>query len=176
MKTDLRIDHKTILGLSVLTLGFYVAMQSLESLEQSLKMPAVTQPARLPTQSLPVSAFIESGNQTIELEVARSASERAIGLMGRDSLPKNRGMLFVVEPPRNVRIWMQGMKIPLDIVFLQGRVIKAISANVPPCKVQECPYYEAGVEVDSILEINAGQAAALGWKVGSRVDVVEGEP
>ena len=173
MKSDLRFDRKTLLGLTVLSVGFYVAMQSLESLEQSLLSPVTTTAAApMPTQSLPIVAHIKLGNRTIELEVARSVSERAIGLMGRDALPADRGMLFVVEPPRNVRIWMQGMEIPLDIVFLREGVITAISSNVPPCEVQECPRYEAGVAVDHVLEIGAGEAAALGWKVGDRVDVI----
>lgn len=50
-------------------------------------------------QTLPISARVILGNATVELEVARSPREQAIGLMHRPSLPDNRGMLFPLPPP-----------------------------------------------------------------------------
>ncbi|MBW4647526.1 MAG: DUF192 domain-containing protein [Kastovskya adunca ATA6-11-RM4] len=124
-------------------------------------------------QSLPITAQAKMGGKTIALEVARTLQQQSIGLMYRDSVADSRGMLFPFDPPRPVNFWMKNVKIPLDMVFLRDGEIKAIAADVPPCKAEPCKTYGPGqsVEIDQVIELRGGRAAELGLSVGDRVQV-----
>jgi uncharacterized membrane protein (UPF0127 family) len=128
-------------------------------------------------QELPISAQVEIFDQTIQLEVARTASQQALGLMYRDSLPENQGMLFPFNPPRPVRFWMQNVKISLDMVFLRDSEVKAIAANVPPCTSNPCPTYGPNTLIDQVIELRGGRAEELGLQVGDvlRVEFLDSE-
>jgi hypothetical protein len=122
-------------------------------------------------QSLPISAQVTIADQIIQLEVARTPTEQSIGLMYRDRLPDNRGMLFPFKPPRPVGFWMKNVKISLDMVFLlNGRVIE-IANNVSPCKVEPCPLYGPSQAVDQVIELRGNRARELGLKVGDRLTI-----
>lgn len=108
-------------------------------------------------------------SQRIGLEVAQTPQEQATGLMFRTELPDDRGMLFPIEPPRNVRFWMKNVFIELDMVFLREGVVQAIIPNVPPCLSETCPNYGPDVPVDGVIELRGGRAAQLGLKVGDRI-------
>lgn len=123
-----------------------------------------------PAQSLPISAEAEIAGQVIQLEVARTPAEQAMGLMYRTSLPGDRGMLFSFEPPRPVQFWMQDTLIPLDMVFMRDGEVKAIVANAQPCTTNPCPTYGPRREVvNQVIELAGGRAAELGLAVGDRV-------
>ncbi|MFQ3637223.1 MAG: DUF192 domain-containing protein [Cyanobacteriota bacterium] len=122
-------------------------------------------------QILPISAEVQIGSEFIELEVARTANERATGLMYRTELLPNRGMLFVFEFPRIAQAWMLNTLIPLDMVFLLDGEVKDIAANVPPCEAQPCPTYGSRVRVNQMLELPGGRAAELGLQVGDRLEI-----
>ncbi|WP_293156225.1 MULTISPECIES: DUF192 domain-containing protein [unclassified Microcoleus] len=107
--------------------------------------------------------------QRIGLEVAKTPQEQAIGLMFRTELPDDRGMLFPIAPPRNVRFWMRNVQIELDMIFLREGVVQAIIPNVPPCLSDTCPNYGPDVPVDGVIELKGGRAAQLGLKVGDRI-------
>lgn len=122
-------------------------------------------------QVLPITAKATIGTQTFDLEVARKPQQQAIGLMYRTFLPPNRGMLFPFNPPQPVQFWMKNCRIALDMIFLrQGKVIY-IAAAAPPCTADPCPVYGPDSPVDQVIEIQSGRAAALGLKVGDRIDV-----
>lgn len=128
-------------------------------------------------QNLPISARAIIGNQVIELEVAKTEAEQAIGLMYRESLPDNRGMLFPFNPPRAVAFWMKNVLINLDMIFLRDGEVKAIATNVPPCKQTPCPIYGPGAtKIDQVIELRGGRASELGLKVGERILVEFLEP
>lgn len=123
-----------------------------------------------PAQSLPISAEAEIAGQTIQLEVARTPEEQAMGLMYRTSLPGDRGMLFSFEPPRPVQFWMRDTLIPLDMVFMRDGEVKAIVANAQPCTSNPCPTYGPRREaVNQVIELAGGRAAELGLAVGDRI-------
>lgn len=58
------------------------------------------------------------GDQKYKVEIADTPEKQEKGLMGRDSLPKDQGMLFVYEEPTDVKYWMKDTSIPLDIIFI----------------------------------------------------------
>lgn len=100
--------------------------------------------------------------------MARTSDEQQLGLMCRDQLPLDQGMIFLFEPARPVSFWMFQVRFPLDIIFVRNQVVVGIAANVPGCPQQPCQSYGPGrdVAVDLVLELNGGQAAALGLAPG----------
>lgn len=128
-------------------------------------------PSPIPSQSLPVAAVATIAGQTIQLEVARTLPQQATGLMGRQSLADDRGMLFPFRPPLRVNFWMKNVLIPLDMVFLRKGEVKAIAANVPPCQTEPCPTYGPDTEIDQVIELRGGRAAELGLKVGDTIKI-----
>ncbi|MDX2243285.1 MAG: DUF192 domain-containing protein [Leptolyngbyaceae cyanobacterium bins.302] len=123
-------------------------------------------------QSLPVSAKVNLGGQVIQLEVAKTPEQQAMGLMFRSELEPNRGMLFPFNPPRPVTFWMKNVLIDLDMVFLRNGKVVAIASNVPPCKADPCPVYgPATAVIDQVIELRGGRAKELGIKAGDRLTI-----
>ena len=122
-------------------------------------------------KSLPISAKALVGNQVIELEVARTPQQQAVGLMYRTDLPANRGMLFLFNPPQTVNFWMKNVPIHLDILFLKDGVVKAIAPKASPCTTTPCPTYSSGIPVNQVLELRGGQVERLGLNIGSRITI-----
>jgi hypothetical protein len=130
-------------------------------------------PAAPTGQQLPITAEAEMGGQMIQLEVARTPEQQAMGLMHRPELPDNRGMLFPFDPPRPSRFWMKNTPEPLDMVFLLNGEIQAIVVNAPPCTADPCPTYGTNflTPVNQVIELRAGRAEELGLKVGDQITI-----
>ena len=110
------------------------------------------------------------GPATFQVEMARTVEERQRGLMFRRELPRNQGMLFV-QPPGPAVFWMKNTYLPLDLLYFDadGKLLE-IKADTPPCMMPTCPIYpSATATVRYILEINAGEAAQRGVRVGDRL-------
>ena len=109
----------------------------------------------------------------IRAEVALNILDQARGLMYRDVLPPDKGMLFVFMEEAERSFWMYHTKIPLDILWLNANhEIVEISANTPPCPADrrdDCPNYGGNAYAQFVLEIAAGQAAAHNLKLGDRL-------
>jgi uncharacterized protein len=122
-------------------------------------------------QMLPIGAKMTVGKELIQLEVAETPEQQAMGLMYRKSLADNRGMLFPFEEARMTQFWMKNCFISLDMVFLLNGTIQAIAANSPPCQSEPCPTYGPATFVDEVIELRGGRAAELGLKKGDRVSI-----
>ena len=112
--------------------------------------------------------------KTIYAEVMMRPADMLRGMMFRDSLPADHGMLFVHGGPGKYPYWMHNVKIPLDIIWMdpQRRVVE-ISENTPPCKENSalaCPNYGGKENAQFVLELNGGGAAKNGIIVGSRIE------
>lgn len=120
-------------------------------------------------QKLPITAKTQISQEVIDLEVAKTPRQQALGLMFRKSLPDNRGMLFTFDRPQVAQFWMKNVEIPLDMIFLYKGEVKAIAANVPPCFDDPCPIYGPDGLVDKVIELRGGRAEELNLKVGDRL-------
>jgi hypothetical protein len=110
----------------------------------------------------------------IQAEIADTPLKRATGLMYRDHLDKNRGMLFVFGQPQAWGFWMKNTRIPLDMIWLnaQKRVIH-IERQVPICTKTDdsCPLYKPNTDdAVYVLEIAAGLAEAYKIAKGSPLE------
>ncbi|WP_236744284.1 DUF192 domain-containing protein [Marinobacter similis] len=110
----------------------------------------------------------------VTLEVARDFSQRQAGLMGRDSLQEDEGMLFqypdLQSPDRG--FWMYKTQLDLDIAYLdeQGKI--ASIRQMAPCltgSASSCPSYPAGVAFQSAVEMNQDFFSDHGIEVGDRL-------
>lgn len=114
--------------------------------------------------------------QCFTVEVVDTAGTRALGLMHRDSLDQDRGMLFIFDYAGTYPFWMKNTLIPLDIIWIGSDMrIVAISKNTPPCEADPCPLYEPGVKSLYALEINAGLSDMHGFDVGDSVEIILAE-
>ncbi|MGD1952636.1 MAG: DUF192 domain-containing protein [Leptolyngbyaceae cyanobacterium] len=124
-----------------------------------------------PGQVLPISAQAMIAGETIELEVAETSRQQQLGLMFRETLPDNRGMLFPFSQPRRASFWMRNVPVGLDMIFLYQGEVQGI-AEAPPCEVDPCPTYSPGnMLIDNVIELRIGRAAELGLEEGDRIEI-----
>lgn len=110
---------------------------------------------------------IINGN-VITAELAMTEEEKAIGLMNRQNLDANSGMLFVYQNEADRGFWMKDTFIPLDIVFIdEDRKVVSISANTKPNQTDEIYYSDK--KSMYVLELNAGKAEELDIKPGNAI-------
>ena len=104
-------------------------------------------------------------------EIAVTAAERAQGLMYRDALPRDRGMLFVFPEEGVHSFWMKNTRIELDIVFIGAdRSVVSIARRAKPCRNEPCAIYSPDGNIGYALEIAGGLAAANGFAPGDMVE------
>jgi uncharacterized membrane protein (UPF0127 family) len=109
----------------------------------------------------------------LQAEVMVKDEDRAMGLMFRPSLPKDRGMLFVFETSDFHGIWMKNCKFPIDILWLdEQRSVVHVAEAVPPCKAEPCPVYNPLRRAAYVVELNAGQARREKAVIGSTIGFV----
>ena len=122
--------------------------------------------------------WVEVGGERFKVEVADDDDERARGLMFRDSLPADHGMLFIHDRQEPQAYWMKNTRIPLDILYFDsGRRLVSQQRDVPPCSAGDrCPPYPSRGPARYVLELNAGQAARLGLEDGAELRFGPGIP
>lgn len=123
-------------------------------------------------QKLPISAkAIVPNGTTIQLEVAKTPQQQAMGLMYRPALPDDRGMLFPFPSAQPVSFWMKNVPVSLDMVFIHNGVVKYIQPAAPPCANEPCPTYGPNTLIDKVIELRSGRAAELNLKVGDVIKI-----
>lgn len=139
---------------------------------------AAEPPQGLPQpQYLPANArWCLAAERCIALEVALQPDEQRRGMQGRPPLPPLRGMWFPFQPPQPASFWMHLTPAPLDLLFLRQGQVAAIQEAAPPCLKLPCPSYTTSGPVDGVIELAAGQAAALGIRPGTPVRITPMQP
>ena len=131
--------------------------------EGFLLIENVEDPASIREMSLKGHAFV--------LEIAATPAERARGLMNRESLAQDSGMLFVFSAESPLNFWMKNTLIPLDILYMDSDgVVVDIQTMIPQPSVSdsELREYPSAAPAQYALEINAGLAGSLGFAVGDQ--------
>jgi len=105
------------------------------------------------------------------VELARTNEETEKGLMFRNHLDKDKGMLFIFDKEDIYPFWMKNTLIALDIIWMDevGNIV-FISKNNQPCLADNCPSINPGAKAKYVLEINAGVAEELGIKTGEAME------
>ena len=84
---------------------------------------------------------------------------RAQGLMGREPLGEDEGMLFVFPKAIETTFWMKNVTFPIDIVWFDtNKRIVCVEKKVPPCETEECPTYPCGFKAKYVVELPSGFA------------------
>lgn len=101
------------------------------------------------------------------LEVADTEAARQRGLMFRESIPADGGMLFDLREERSASIWMKDTPLSLDVLFVRadGRVVR-IAPSLPPMTLTPIA---SPHPVRAVIEINGGTCERLGITAGDRV-------
>ncbi len=116
----------------------------------------------------------EIGKNKIKLEVAITQQQIEHGLMERQSMPEDQGMVFLFRPESSVRFWMYDCFMSLDMMFIKDGKIQKISRDVPPYKGTDkakAPLYpsDGEVTVTEVIEVNAGYCKRHGINDGDSV-------
>lgn len=125
-------------------------------------------------RNLPAKVVFHTGKGQInfEIEVADTDKKRRKGLMYREKLAENSGMLFVF-PKSDIRsFWMKNTLIKLDMVFISKDLqVVYIAHSAPPCREMPCPGYSSIYPVRYVVELNGGACYRRGIKTGDKVEI-----
>jgi uncharacterized protein len=108
-----------------------------------------------------------AGTQRFDVELAVTPEQRQQGLMYRERLPADAGMLFLYPAARSIAMWMKNTLIPLDMLFIgdDGRILHIAERAIPGSTATISSIQPAR----AVLELNGGTAARLKIQVGDRV-------
>ena len=113
---------------------------------------------------------MQVGNKTFTLEIAATDATRQRGLMKRDSMAADHGMIFVFAKDQHNGFWMKNTRIPLDIIFIDGNGVVVGIKQMKPYDLNPTnsskPYRWA-------VELNKGAADEAGVKVGDQLTIPE---
>lgn len=118
--------------------------------------------------------YVELKGHRYQIEIAADEAARERGLMFRESMPADHGMLFVFDDAQVRMFWMKNTHIPLDILYFdQNYKLVSVKQRVPPCldSGNNCPGYPSEGAAQYVLELNAGTADKIGVKPGDALDV-----
>jgi len=111
--------------------------------------------------------YVELNGEKFSVELAETQEKQALGLMFRDSLEDDHGMLFIFQDEARRSFWMKNCRIALDIFYFDAQLhLVNVSENTPPCRTSRCPVYPSSGPAMYVLELNSGKAAELGAKPG----------
>jgi uncharacterized protein len=115
----------------------------------------------------PLTIVTARGRVRFKVEVARTAAQQERGLMFRDAVAPEAGMIFPFDPPQPASFWMKNTKIPLDLLFIRADgTIARIAAMATPYSLE---LIRANEPVAAVLELAGGRAAAVGITPGNKV-------
>jgi uncharacterized membrane protein (UPF0127 family) len=119
------------------------------------------------------TAIVETddGAVLVRVEIADTPETREKGLMGRESLDDDEGMVFLFFEETSGGFWMKNTLIPLSIAFFgqDGRILEIL--DMDPCEEDPCPIYDPGLAYRGAVEMDRGAFDRLGIEVGDEIRV-----
>ncbi|MEL7154725.1 MAG: DUF192 domain-containing protein, partial [Pseudomonadota bacterium] len=113
---------------------------------------------------------VQAGTCTLTLEVVKTPKQSAIGLMHRESMPADRGMVFPIPKGQRANFWMKNTLIPLDIAFLSEDWVVLKIAQMQPLELTGVPGPD-GTRI--AVEVNENRYAECGVAVGDQITAAE---
>ena len=112
----------------------------------------------------PLVAVTPLGKFDFNVEIAATDAQRTTGLMYRQSMARDAGMLFDFKISRPVMMWMKNTYLPLDMVFIDksGRIVRIAKDTTP----HSLDVISSGGPVRYVLELNAGTSERVGLQAG----------
>jgi uncharacterized protein len=136
-----------------------------------LTTPA-TEPGRATVSFNQICAFgLCIGGSTVNAEAAYDDASRSKGLMLRESMPPDEGMLFIYDGDVHRRFWMKNTTIPLDMIWVDSNYTVVHIEHASPCQTEACRIYESPKAAKYMLETNRGYAASHGISVGDKATI-----
>ena len=118
--------------------------------------------------------FIYTTNSEImvNVEVADTPQKQSQGLMYRENLKLDHGMLFIFDDESILSFWMKDTLIPLDMIFVDKtfRIINVVD-NALPCNIEPCPDYSSEKPAKYVIEVNAGFAKTNDIEAGDFISI-----
>jgi uncharacterized membrane protein (UPF0127 family) len=110
------------------------------------------------------------GSTEFVAEIADTREKQIRGLMYRESIPGDYGMLFVYPEESYHSMWMKNCRTSLDIIFLDAnKQVINMYIDVPPCKKEPCESYGAERPAKYVLELKGNRARELNLKPGDAI-------
>lgn len=111
---------------------------------------------------------LEIGSKQFYLEIADDQEERSRGLMFRDSLKEDHGMIFIFQRDRQLSFWMKDTKIPLSLAYIdrEGRIV-----DILPLSPGDLQSVSSSRSVRYAIELNRGAFQRAGVEEGDRIDL-----
>lgn len=114
--------------------------------------------------------WVELKGKRFSVEIADDDAERQRGLMFRDEMAADHGMIFVHDNEEMQAYWMKNTHIPLDIIYFDHARKLVSIAKAPPCSLGDsCPPFPSEGPALYVLELNGGTTDALGATVGDEL-------
>ena len=124
----------------------------------------------LAAQKLPTIPVFAAPDVRIEAELAYTDATRSRGLMFRESLASDAGMLFLFPSLEIQSFWMKNTLIPLDILWLNERKEVVYLLTAQPCRKDPCDSIVPLQKALYVLELNAGFAKKHNLNIGSQLE------
>ncbi|NCF62887.1 MAG: DUF192 domain-containing protein [Gammaproteobacteria bacterium] len=116
--------------------------------------------------------YVVLKGESFTVELAETTEKQALGLMFREELQEDHGMLFLFPGQAMRSFWMKNTRIPLDIFYFDENLsLVSVSENARPCRTQRCPGYPSTAPAKYVLELNAGKALELGVQKGDTLSL-----
>lgn len=167
----LNLDTKN----KILIVAFLLAILSVSSFESNVKglqnntsiNGNATDFFRIMIKTVLINGF------KVLLAIASTDELRIKGLSGSEKLSENEGMLFLFDKPSKQGFWMNEMKYPIDIIWLNANnSVVHVEKSLDPCKIfLACPVYSPQSDSLYVLELSAGFADRHSIKNGTNIDL-----
>ncbi len=159
---------KRLFILTVVFGSLSVSLSLLSSCKEDKKVIKQTEVAFKKEGELTIFKVADSTEVKLDIEIAATDFDIQTGLMYRNTMETNRGMLFIFEDERERFFYMKNTKIPLDIVYIGGNnKIVSFQKNAQPFDESSLP---STFPAKYVLEINAGLVDTWGISVGDRIN------
>ena len=161
--SEIRNEYVSRFWLRNLAFALFICMGAFMITESFAAEPAPPQDQSPNLRSVPVAL----GSKTILAKVAEDDSSRMQGLLGWTSINDEAGMLLAFALESKYAIHMQGMKFPIDAIWIDSKgEIKLIYEDIPPNSGQ---VYPSLFPCRYCLEVKAGFCKKFGVKMGQKV-------